>query len=189
MIESICFGLKTNEITVSCKMIRLCEKKDEDCIYRIINDAAKAYQGVIPEDRFHEPYMSRDELIQEMEDGVIFWGFEDDGELCGVMGIQDKGEVALVRHAYVRTAQRQGGIGTKLLMHITELTDKPILIGTWEAATWAISFYFNNGFGLVNADEKRNLLRKYWNVPERQIETSVVLCSPGFAGNLEHSHK
>ncbi|TFE23064.1 GNAT family N-acetyltransferase [Cohnella luojiensis] len=161
-------------------MIRLCEKKDEDGIYRIINDAAKAYQGVIPEDRYHEPYMRRDELIQEIEEGVIFWGFEDDGELCGVMGIQDKGEVALIRHAYVRTDQRQGGIGTKLLIHITKLTDKPILIGTWEAATWAISFYLKNGFGLANADEKRNLLRKYWNVPERQIETSVVLCSPGF---------
>jgi N-acetylglutamate synthase-like GNAT family acetyltransferase len=179
------FWLETNEIKESCRMIRLCEKKDDDNIYRIINDAAKAYQGVIPEDRYHEPYMSRDELLQEIEDGVIFWGFEDDGDLCGVMGIQDKGEVALIRHAYVRTTQRQGGIGTKLLMHITKLTDKPILIGTWEAATWAISFYFKNGFGLVDADKKRNMLRKYWNVPDRQIKMSVVLCSPGFAGNLE----
>ncbi|MDQ0116465.1 N-acetylglutamate synthase-like GNAT family acetyltransferase [Paenibacillus harenae] len=105
------------------------------------------------------------------------------------MGIQDKGDVALIRHAYVRTAQRQGGIGTRLLTHITSLTDKPILIGTWDAAAWAISFYFKNGFGLVNADEKRNLLQKYWNVPERQIETSVVLCSPGFSLNLEQPRK
>ncbi|MGG3625528.1 GNAT family N-acetyltransferase [Bacillus gobiensis] len=165
-------------------MIRLCEKNDEEHIYRIINDAAKAYEGIIPEDRYHEPYMSKDELIKEIEDGVIFWGFEDSGEICGVMGIQDKGEVALIRHAYVRTAQRQGGIGTKLLTHITSLTDKPILIGTWEAATWAISFYYKNDFVLVNADEKRDLLQKYWNVPERQIETSVVLATPGFAENL-----
>lgn len=161
-------------------MIRLCEKKDEESIYWIINDAAKAYQGVIPEDRYHEPYMSRDELLEEIDDGVIFWGLEDNGELCGVMGIQDKGEVALIRHAYVRTAQRQGGIGTKLLTHITRLTDKPILIGTWEAATWAISFYLKNGFGLINAGEKRDLLLKYWKVPERQIETSVVLCDARF---------
>lgn len=168
-------------------MIRLCEKKDEDSIYRIINDAATAYQGIIPKDRYHEPYMNRAELVQEIEDGVIFWGFEDDGKLCGVMGIQDKGEVALIRHAYVRTTQRQGGIGTKLLTHIMGFTDKPILIGTWEAADWAVSFYYKNGFSLVNAEEKRNLLQKYWNVPERQIETSVVLCSPGFVGNLEQS--
>lgn len=161
-------------------MIRLCEKKDEDSIYWIINDAAKAYQGVIPEDRYHEPYMSRDELVQEIEDGVIFWGYEVDGQLCGVMGIQDKGEVALIRHAYVRTARRQGGIGTKLLTHITRTTDKPILIGTWEAADWAISFYLKNGFALINADEKRDLLQKYWKVPERQIETSVVLCDARF---------
>jgi N-acetylglutamate synthase-like GNAT family acetyltransferase len=170
-------------------MIRLCEKKDEDCIYRIINDAAREYQGVIPEDRYHEPYMSRNELVQEIEDGVIFWGFEDDRELCGVMGIHDKGEVALIRHAYVRTVQRQGGIGTKLLEHITRLTDKPILIGTWEAAVWAISFYFKNGFSLVNTDEKRDLLRKYWNVPGRQIETSVVLCDARFCREPRITHK
>lgn len=157
-------------------MIRLCEKKDEDKIYSIINDAARAYRGVIPEDRYREPYMHRDELVHEMEDGVIFWGFEDEGELCGVMGLQDKGDVALIRHAYVRTARRQGGIGSRLLAHITGLTDKPILIGTWEAAVWAVSFYLKNGFALVNMDEKTDLLRKYWNVPDRQIETSVVLC-------------
>ncbi|MEJ9160704.1 GNAT family N-acetyltransferase [Paenibacillus graminis] len=160
-------------------MIRLCEKKDEENMYQIINDAAKAYQGVIPADRYHEPYMSRDELVREIQDEVVFWGFEDNGELCGVMGIQDKGEVSLIRHAYVRTAQRQGGIGSKLLKHIIERTSKPILIGTWEAANWAISFYIKNGFRLVPADEKRNLLSKYWSIPERQVETSVVLSNQG----------
>lgn len=161
-------------------MIRLCEKTDEERIYQIINDSAQAYRGVIPEDRYKEPYMSRHELAQEMEDGVIFWGFEDGGQLCGIMGIQDKNEVALIRHAYVQTISRQAGIGTKLLNHIRQLTDKPILIGTWESAAWAISFYVKNGFTLVNRDEKRSLLHKYWNVPERQVETSVVLCDNRF---------
>ncbi|MNC32777.1 hypothetical protein D3C75_811470 [compost metagenome] len=161
-------------------MIRLCGKQDEDTMYRIINDAAKAYQGIIPADRYHEPYMSREELGQEIEHGVVFWGNEEDGELVGVMGIQDKGAVALIRHAYVRTARRQGGIGSSLLRHITSLTEKPILIGTWEAASWAISFYVKNGFALVTANEKKTLLQRYWDVPERQIETSVVLASADF---------
>ncbi|CAH1220432.1 hypothetical protein PAECIP111892_04836 [Paenibacillus auburnensis] len=161
-------------------MIRLCGKQDEDTMYRIINDAAKAYEGVIPADRYHEPYMSREELGHEIENGVVFWGIEEDGELVGVMGIQDKGEVALIRHAYVRTARRQGGIGSSLLKHIISLTEKPILIGTWEAASWAISFYVKNGFALVTANEKKMLLQKYWDVPERQIETSVVLASADF---------
>jgi len=159
-------------------MIRLCEKRDEKDIYLIINDAAKAYQGVIPDDRYHDPYMSEEELADEIRDGVVFWGFEEDGELTGVMGIQDKGEVALIRHAYVRTSRRQGGVGTKLLKHLVGSTDKPILIGTWEAADWAISFYLKNGFELVPLEKKRDLLLQYWNVPERQIETSVVLASP-----------
>lgn len=162
-------------------MIRLCGRQDEDTMYRIINDAAKAYQGVIPADRYHEPYMSREELGQEIKNGVVFWGIEEDGELVGVMGIQDKGEVALIRHAYVRTARRQGGIGSSLLKHITSLTEKPVLIGTWEAASWAISFYVKNGFTLVTANEKKMLLQKYWDIPERQIETSVVLASADFA--------
>ncbi|WP_054942519.1 GNAT family N-acetyltransferase [Paenibacillus ihuae] len=164
-------------------MIRLCGKQDEDTMYRIINDAAKAYHGVIPADRYHEPYMSQEELGQEIEYGVVFWGIEEDGELVGVMGIQDKGEVALIRHAYVTTARRQGGIGSSLLRHITSLTEKPILIGTWEAASWAISFYVKNGFALVTANEKKMLLQKYWDIPERQIETSVVLASADFAAN------
>lgn len=162
-------------------MIRLCGEQDQEAMYVIINDAARAYQGVIPGDRYHEPYMSREELGQEIANGVVFWGIEQDGELMGVMGIQDKGEVALIRHAYVTTARRQGGIGSTLLRHITSLAEKPILIGTWEAASWAISFYVKNGFALIPANEKRTLLQKYWDIPERQVETSVVLASAGFA--------
>lgn len=157
-------------------MIRLCNSMDADAMVEIINDAAKAYQGVIPEDRYHEPYMPLQELNQEIRDGVVFWGFEENNRLWGVMGIQDKGDVALIRHAYVRTHQRGSGIGTKLLAHLVASTDKPILIGTWNSAEWAIKFYLKNGFTLVSSDEKKQLLTRYWNVPERQIETSVVLC-------------
>lgn len=156
-------------------MIRICNSRELEEIYQIINDAAKAYKGVIPEDRYHEPYMSLEEVSREISDGVVFWGYEDNGKLLGVMGIQDKNDVALIRHAYVRTNQRKSGIGTKLLTHLASLTNKPILIGTWEAADWAINFYLKNGFTLVSADEKRELLYRYWNIPERQIETSVVL--------------
>lgn len=156
-------------------MIRLCREEELDQMYQIINDAATAYRGVIPDDRYHEPYMELEELKSEIGDGVVFWGYEDDQGLIGVMGIQDKGDVSLIRHAYVRTNLRQKGIGSQLLAHLTELTDKPILIGTWETADWAIRFYMKNGFGLVAPEEKRRLLMKYWNIPERQIETSVVL--------------
>lgn len=159
-------------------MIRLCNHTEIEEIYSIINDAAQAYKGVIPEDRYHEPYMSLEELREECEDGVEFWGYEEEenGMLLGVMGIQQKGDVSLIRHAYVRTNQRKGGIGTKLLSHLVGLTDRPILIGTWASAEWAIRFYRNNGFQQVSPEEKRLLLHTYWNVPERQIETSVVLC-------------
>ncbi|WP_339286129.1 GNAT family N-acetyltransferase [Paenibacillus sp. FSL R5-0486] len=157
-------------------MIRLCKSMDMDVMYQIINDAAKAYKGVIPDDRYHEPYMTLEELKCEMNDGVVFWGFEEKNLLLGVMGIQDKGDVCLIRHAYVRTNQRNSGIGTKLLSHMVALTNKPILIGTWDSAEWAKKFYLKNGFKMVSPDEKKKLLNTYWNVPERQIETSVVLC-------------
>ncbi|WP_018758087.1 GNAT family N-acetyltransferase [Paenibacillus terrigena] len=156
-------------------MIRRCTNFDIDAMFQIINDAALAYKGVIPNDRYHEPYMASEELNNEISDGVVFWGYEEEDQLIGVMGIQDKGDVSLIRHAYVRTNQRKGGIGTKLLAHLISLTNKPILIGTWDSATWAISFYEKNGFDLVSPCEKEVLLKKYWNVPERQIETSVVL--------------
>ena len=156
-------------------MIRVCIESDFKRIFEIINDAARAYKGIIPEDRWHEPYMPIDELRKEIENGVLFWGLEHDGQLLGVMGIQDKGEVTLIRHAYVLTLTQKLGIGTKLLKHLESLTDKPVLIGTWAAASWAISFYQSNGYAQVSEKEKNCLLKKYWSIPERQVETSVVL--------------
>jgi len=158
-------------------MIRECREADFNTISEIINDAAQAYRGVIPEDRWHEPYMPIEELRCEIDDGVIFWGLEDDGHLLGVMGIQYKGDVTLIRHAYVWTQSQTLGIGTKLLQHLERMTQKPILIGTWAAASWAISFYEKNGYSRVSEEEKNRLLRKYWFIPERQVATSVVLAS------------
>lgn len=148
---------------------------DRDTILSIINEAAVAYKGIIPPDRWHDPYMPESELIREIKDGVVFWVLERDGHAVGVMGLQDKGDVTLVRHAYVASNAQRGGIGTQLLRHIEELTDKPILIGTWADATWAIDFYKRNGYRVVSEREKDKLLRTYWTIPERQIETSVVL--------------
>jgi GNAT superfamily N-acetyltransferase len=155
--------------------IRKSVDADFGAILAIINDAASAYRGVIPADRWHEPYMSASELESEIAGGVVFWVVEDGARLSGVMGIQDKGEVTLVRHAYVAPTTQRNGVGTRLLRHVEELVDKPILIGTWAAATWAIDFYRRNGFTLAPSDEKDQLLRTYWSIPARQIETSVVL--------------
>jgi len=141
----------------------------------IINDAARAYKGVIPADRWHEPYMPAEELAAEIAAGVEFWVADEDGRLLGVMGIQDKDEVALVRHAYVSSNTQRKGVGTRLLRHVQASTRKPVLIGTWAAATWAIDFYRRNGFTVVTPSEKDRLLRKYWSIPARQVETSVVL--------------
>ena len=140
----------------------------------IVNDAAQAYRGVIPADRWHEPYMPKDELLSEIRAGVVFWVAEE-RQLLGVMGIQDKGEVALVRHAYVAPGTQRKGVGTKLLHNVQGLLAKPVLIGTWAAASWAIDFYRRNGFTVVSHGEKERLLRTYWSIPERQVETSVVL--------------
>jgi len=158
-------------------MIRRCTESDFDIIYEIINDAAQVYHGVIPDDRWHEPYMSRHELAREIEGGVLFWGEEREGRLVGVMGIQDRGEVTLIRHAYVRLKLRNRGIGTRLLRHLEKMTDKPVLIGTWADASWAVNFYKNRGFRLVTEEEKNELLEKYWSIPERQVATSVVLAN------------
>lgn len=155
--------------------IRLCTQSDIDAIYAIINDAAEAYRGVIPADRWHEPYMPLDKLREEIAAGVTFWGYETDGELLGVMGIQDVKDVTLIRHAYVRTRARKQGIGGKLLRHLVSLTERPIMIGTWKAAQWAIDFYAKHGFRLVTEAEKDRLLKTYWSIPERQIVTSVVM--------------
>jgi len=158
-------------------IIRRSAAGDFGVILSIINDAARAYRGIIPADRWHEPYMPKEELTAEIDDGVEFWVAEDEGRVVGVMGVQDKGDVALVRHAYVVPGTQRSGIGTTLLRHIEGLVEKPILIGTWATASWAIEFYRRNGFDLVSQSEKDRLLRKYWSIPTRQIETSVVLAS------------
>ena len=156
-------------------LIRKSAEGDWAAVLAIVNDAAQAYRGVIPADRWREPYMPADELVKEIAGGVVFWVAEQEGQLLGVMGIQDKGDVALVRHAYVaRTTQRKG-VGTRLLRHVEGLSDKPILIGTWADASWAIAFYRRNGFTVVPNSHKDRLLRTYWSIPKRQIETSVVL--------------
>ena len=148
---------------------------DVPAIFAIVNDAAQAYRGVIPADRWHEPYMPMAELESEIAAGVQFWVAEEDGKVLGVMGIQDKGEVALVRHAYTASATQRKGVGTKLLRHVEALNGKPVLIGTWADAKWAIDFYVRNGYAVVSPADKERLLRKYWSIPARQVETSVVL--------------
>lgn len=158
-------------------LIRKSVDADFAAIWAIINDAARAYRGVIPADRWHEPYMSADELKTQIAEGVDFWVAEQEGRVSGVMGIQDKGDVALVRHAYVAPATQRSGVGTKLLRHVESLVDKPILIGTWAAAIWAIGFYQRNGFTLLSIGDTDRLLRTYWSIPTRQIETSVVLAN------------
>jgi N-acetylglutamate synthase-like GNAT family acetyltransferase len=156
-------------------MIRQCSDKDFAVIWEIINDAAQAYKGVIPEDRWHEPYMTQEQLQREIASGVCFWGFEENGRLTGVMGIQDKDDVTLIRHAYVRTTWRNCGTGSQLLKYLETMTQKQILIGTWANAVWAVTFYEKNGYRRVSPEEKNRLLKKYWNIPDRQIATSVVL--------------
>ena len=156
-------------------MIRRCDDRDFEVIRAIINDGSQAYKGIIPADRWTEPYMSLEKLRHEIDDGVVFWGYEEDGELAGVMGIQPVQDVTLIRHAYVRTSSQKRGIGARLLSHLRELADGPVLIGTWADAVWAIRFYERYGFQIVGFEEKGRLLKKYWTVPERQIETSVVL--------------
>jgi N-acetylglutamate synthase-like GNAT family acetyltransferase len=155
--------------------IRQSKASDFESIYAIINEAAEAYRSVIPADRWHEPYMSSDQLSAEIKAGVAFWVAELAGRLRGVMGIQDKGDVTLIRHAYVHPSVQKQGVGTSLLHHFETATEKPVLIGTWANAIWAISFYQKNGYQLVTAEEKNTLLKKYWTIPTRQIETSVVL--------------
>jgi len=155
--------------------IRLCRDDERPQILAIVNAAAEAYRGVIPADRWHEPYMSEAELDRELDDGVVFWGHEADGELVGVMGIQAVDEVDLIRHAYVLPERQGEGIGRVLLEHLRATASRPMLVGTWASAQWAIRFYERNGFALVTPEQKTALLRRYWSIPDRQIETSVVL--------------
>jgi GNAT superfamily N-acetyltransferase len=154
---------------------RICTADDVAAILEIVNDAAQAYRGVIPPDCWHDPYMSLDELRLEIGAGVQFHGWHDAGPLLGVIGLQDVQDVCLIRHAYVRTHERGRGIGTRLLQHLLTLTQRPVLVGTWAAAVWAIRFYEKHGFELVRLPEKERLLRRYWTISPRQIETSVVL--------------
>ena len=162
-------------------MIRKCDDIDFETVYEIINDGARAYKGVIPADRLKETYMDRDELRHEIDTGVEFWGYEEDGKLVGVMGIQDVLDVTLIRHAYVRTTRQKRGVGGKLLSHLRTMTSRPILIGTWADASWAIRFYEKHGFRVVTPEEKDRLLRNYWSIPDRQIETSVVLAEENWS--------
>lgn len=146
----------------------------------IINDSARAYKGHIPDDCYHQPYMPIDELVAEIADGVVFYGYEEEGLLVAIMGIQDKGPVVLIRHAYTRTDRRGEGIGTQLLEHLQGMTTKPVLIGTWRDAGWAIRFYQKHGFTCVSQAQKDRLLREYWSISQRQVETSVVLVDEAY---------
>ena len=157
-------------------MIHSLLPSDFGAILKVINDAAQAYKGVIPDDRWKEPYMSADELSEEIEAGIRFFGWVEGGRLLGVAGMQALEDTTLIRHAYVLTKCQRKRIGTRLLEYLTDSAETPeIMVGTWADATWAIRFYEKHGFKLVSSEEKDRLLRTYWNIPERQVETSVVL--------------
>jgi GNAT superfamily N-acetyltransferase len=168
-------GLRHDDRARDESMIRQCVPGDLEDVYDVINDAASAYRGVIASDCWHEPYMSRDHLARECAAGVVFSGFHEGAALVGVMGLQLVGDVALLRHAYVRTIAQHRGIGDALLAHVRARTDRPMLIGTWREASWAVRFYERRGFRLVSQADKAPLLRRYWTVPDRQIDESVVL--------------
>ncbi len=156
----------------------ICQLASDDAhaILTVINDAAAVYKGKIPSDMWKEPYMPADELDEEIRSGVQFYGWKENNTLIAVMGIQRMSDVTLIRHAYVLTAQQWKGLGQKLLKHLLGLAaTHQVYVGTWEAAGWAVKFYEKNGFELVSTTEKNRLLREYWRIPERQVETSVVL--------------
>jgi GNAT superfamily N-acetyltransferase len=155
--------------------VRPCRDDERPAILAIVNAAAEAYRGVIPADRWHEPYMPAGELDAEIAAGVRFWGYEDGGALLGVMGVQRVRDVELIRHAYVAPDAQRRGVGSALLDSLVGAATRPLLVGTWAAATWAVRFYERHGFALVGPDRTRTLLQRYWAIPARQIETSVVL--------------
>ena len=158
-------------------LIRKCDDREVSTILEVINDAADAYRGVIPDDRWKEPYMPESKLRDEIDDGVVFWGYYRGRELVGVMGIQHVLDVTLIRHAYVRSLRRRKGCGSQLLEYLLSESSRPYLIGTWAAATWAIRFYEKHGFRQLSHKETTSVLNKYWSVSVRQIETSVVLAN------------
>lgn len=160
-------------------IIRRCHDEDVARILAIVNSAATAYRGVIPADCWHEPYMPRADLQRDIAAGVSFWGFETEGELIGVMGIQPVRDVDLIRHAYVQPGRQRSGVGAALLEHLRRQSTQRMLVGTWAAASWAIEFYRRHGFELASPERKVALLQTYWTIPDRQIETSVVLESSG----------
>jgi GNAT superfamily N-acetyltransferase len=159
-------------------LIRPCRDDEREAIVALVNAAAEAYRGVIPPDRWHDPYMPAGELDGEIAAGVAFWGYEDDGALVGVMGLQPVRDVVLIRHAYVAPGRQRAGVGGELLEHLAARASRRMLVGTWSAATWAIAFYEGHGFTPVGPERTAELLRAYWAIPERQIETSVVLARP-----------
>ena len=159
-------------------MIRPCDSLDFDAILSVINDGARAYRGIVPADCLTDPYMSREELQSELNAGVSFIAVELQRRLAGVMGLQRVDDVLLIRHAYVRSGSQRLGVGAQLLAHLRAGASSPILVGTWADASWAIRFYEKHGFSLVSAEKKVRLLMRYWTVPDRQIETSVVLADP-----------
>jgi GNAT superfamily N-acetyltransferase len=161
--------------------VRPCRKDERLIISEIINAAAEAYRGVIPPDRWHDPYMSLLELDSEISAGVAFWAYDSEGDVIGVMGIQPVRDVDLIRHAYVRPGNQRRGIGAALISHIRSMSPRQMLVGTWAAAAWAIAFYQRHGFEPVSPEQKTALLKTYWTIPERQIETSVVLANPALA--------
>ncbi|MDH3456063.1 MAG: GNAT family N-acetyltransferase [Gemmatimonadota bacterium] len=162
-------------------MISPCVEADSLRIWEIVNSAAAAYWGVIPEECWHEPYMSIDELRSEIDSGVLFVGYQKEGVLVGVMGSQNVDNVTLIRHAYVHPEAQRLGIGHSLLGHLLSAASRPVLVGTWSSATWAIRFYERHGFTLTSDDETRRLLERYWSVDERQMEASSVLTGPGWS--------
>jgi GNAT superfamily N-acetyltransferase len=162
--------------------IRPCRDDERAAIVALVNAAAQAYRGVIPADRWHEPYMPADDLDREIAAGVEFWGYDDRGELAGVMGIQAVRDVDLIRHAYVAPGRQRSGVGGALLAHLSDRSTQPMLVGTWAAAEWAIRFYRRHGFELVSPERKTELLKAYWTLPDRQIDTSVVLARAPLAG-------
>ena len=156
-------------------MLRPCTNDDIPLIDAIINEAAAAYRGVIPSDCWHEPYMNRSQLVDEIARGVNFCGWDEGGNLVGVMGLQNVRDVTLIRHAYVRSSHQSRGVGGALLTHLIGQADKSLLVGTWAAAHWAIRFYERHGFRLVGTEERNRLLDTYWDISPRQRDTSVVL--------------